>query len=83
MSSSSPYKNIFGVPGQGVHSLRIADIAIVDVGLTVLLGMAVSRASGWPIGPSTAASFVLGVVCHRLFCAETTIDKALFGVSST
>ena len=81
--SRCPYKNVFGAPGQGVHSLRIADIAVVDVGLTMLLGLIVSRASGWSFGPTTAACFLFGIVCHRVFCAETTVDKALFGGSGT
>jgi hypothetical protein len=31
------YKNILGVPGQGPHSYRIFNIAIVDVILTIIL----------------------------------------------
>ena len=77
--SMCPYKNMFGAPGTGVHSLRIANIAVVDVGLTVALAAVLSGAFGWRLGPTTAACFLLGIVCHRLFCAETTVDKALFG----
>ena len=30
------YKDILGVPGKGVHSFRIFNIAIVDVLLTII-----------------------------------------------
>ena len=31
------YKNALGRPGKGIHSYRIANIAVVDVALTVLM----------------------------------------------
>ena len=30
------YKNMFGKPGEGVHSIRLFDIAIIDVAFTFL-----------------------------------------------
>ena len=36
------YKNILGVPGNGVHSYRIFNIAIVDVILTVIVAYIIS-----------------------------------------
>jgi hypothetical protein len=31
------YSDIFGKPNQGIHSIRIFDIAIVDVLLTIIV----------------------------------------------
>ena len=73
------YKNLFGKIGEGVHSYRIANIAIVDVILTVL-GAALLNL----VFPSyrfltiLAALFLLGIILHRLFCVRTTVDRLLF-----
>jgi hypothetical protein len=36
------YKNFFGKPGEGAHSYRIFNIAIVDLGLTILVAYILS-----------------------------------------
>jgi hypothetical protein len=36
------YKDIFGIPGKGVHSYRFFNIAIVDVFLTLVLSYLLS-----------------------------------------
>ena len=36
------YKNILGVPGEGAHSYIIFNIAVVDVGLTVVAAYVIS-----------------------------------------
>jgi len=74
------YKNMLGEVGKGVHSYRIANIAIVDVIMTFLGAYII-----WAfIFPKYSYLFVLlmlfllGVILHRLFCVKTTIDKILF-----
>jgi hypothetical protein len=80
------YKNILGVPGEGAHSIRIFNIAIVDVLLTILLALAIHQVilerllnihyvSIWLV---IALCFLAGIIAHRLFCVRTTIDKLLF-----
>ena len=77
---SCPYKDLFGKVGEGVHSYRIFNIAIVDVLLTVLLAFVI-----YIINPKygfvtiLVFLFILGIVLHRIFCVRTTIDKLLFG----
>ena len=75
---SCPFQDVFGAPGSGVHKIRLADVAVVDVGLTVVMAAALSRAFGWPLGQTTLGCFLLGVLLHRLFCVRTTVDKMLF-----
>jgi accessory gene regulator protein AgrB len=41
------YKNMFGKPGEGAHSFRIFNIAIIDVLLTILLAFVISFLTGY------------------------------------
>ena len=75
--SSCPYKDILGVPGQGVHSYRFLDTAIVDYVLTIILAAAVTKFTGMPFVISTILMFVLGIVLHAVFCVPTNATKYL------
>ena len=72
------YRNIFGKPGEGVHSYRIFNIAIVDLGLTLLVAFGLSLVLKKPFALISSILLILGVVLHRLFCVRTTVDKILF-----
>ena len=72
------YRNALGVPGKGVHSIRIANIAIVDVILTIVGAYVISRLMQTSFVWTAAGFFLLGIILHRLFCVRTTIDKILF-----
>lgn len=72
------YKNILGVPGQGPHSYRIFNIAIVDVLLTLILAYIISYIYKISFVKTSITLFILGIVLHRIFCVRTTIDKLLF-----
>ena len=72
------YKNIFGTPGQGVHSYRIFNIAIVDVIMTIIAAYIISYIYKFSFIKSCVILFILGIILHRLFCVRTTIDKLLF-----
>ena len=69
------YRSIFGEPGTGAHSFRIFNIAVVDVVVTVLAAVLISRRHFWKV---LIALFVAGIVAHRLFCVRTTVDRMLF-----
>jgi len=72
------YKNILGVPGQGPHSYRIFNIAIVDVILTIILAYIISYIFKISFVKTSIILFILGILLHRVFCVRTTIDKLLF-----
>lgn len=72
------YKNILGVPGKGVHSYRIFNIAIVDVLLTLILAYIISYIFKKSFFWVSVILFILGIFLHRLFCVRTTVDKLLF-----
>lgn len=76
---SCPYKDSLGKVGEGVHSYRVFDIAIVDVILTVIGAVIINFfLPQYRFIVILAALFVTGIVMHRIFCVRTTIDKILF-----
>jgi hypothetical protein len=72
------YKNIFGEPGTGVHSIRLFNIAIVDLTLTVLLAYFISKAIKKNFWVILILTLLSGIVVHRLFCVNSTINKTIF-----
>ena len=73
------YKDILGKPGEGAHSYRIFNIAVVDVLLTMLLAFIIHFFfPKYPLIYILGFLFLLGIVAHRIFCVRTTVDKALF-----
>lgn len=74
------YRDIFGKVGEGVHSYRIFNIAIVDVVFTILAAYIIHL-----FNPKYGFIFVLvvlfitGIILHHLFCVRTTVDKLIFG----
>ena len=74
------YKDMLGKVGEGVHSYRIANIAIFDV-LGVILGAFFLHAlfPAYSTLYIMAILFVLGIIFHRIFCVRTTVDRWLFG----
>lgn len=75
------YKDIFGKVGEGVHSYRIFNIAVVDVIATIIVAYLLKifvfpKRSFLKL---TIILFLLGIILHRLFCVKTTIDKYIFG----
>ncbi len=72
------YKNILGAPGEGTHSYRIANIAIVDVALTFILALVLAKLFSWNYWITLLCLFLVGILLHRIFCVRTTVDKLLF-----
>jgi hypothetical protein len=73
------YKNFFGKVDTGVHSYRIANIAIVDVILTIIFAFVVHLLfNNYSFCFILIVLFLSSIVMHRLFCVRTTVDKFLF-----
>jgi hypothetical protein len=72
------YQNALGVPRQGVHSYRILNIAIADVGLLLMFALLLNYLTRLGYKRAVLISFVIGIVLHRIFCVRTTIDRILF-----
>ena len=74
------YKNLLGKVGEGVHSYRIANLAVVDILLTILLAFFIHLM--FPVyhfGYILLSVFLLGIILHHIFCVKTTVDKLIFG----
>ncbi len=80
MSLLCQYRHVLGVEGQGFHSYRVMNIAILDFIGTIVIAWLISIAFKIYFGYVLAAAFALGIVLHRLFCVNTTINKIIFGV---
>jgi hypothetical protein len=74
------YKNILGIPNEGIHSYRIGNIAIMDVIFTIILAIIIyyMNDSKFRFEYILAFLFILGIILHRIFCVRTTVDKLLF-----
>ena len=82
MSRSCPFKDIFGKPGTGVHSLRgPGNVAVVDTLLTIIGAFLISKYFQKPFLITLLLFFLLGELLHWVFCADTTFIlkvKSLF-----
>ena len=67
----------FGKVGEGVHSYRIFDIAIVDVISTIVGAFIIHLFLPFRFIYVLIALFLLGIILHRVFCVRTTIEKLL------
>ena len=72
------YKDILGKVGEGVHSIRIYDIAIIDVILTIIGAYFISKIFKLNFLNTLIILFILGIILHRIFCVRTKIDQLLF-----
>jgi hypothetical protein len=72
---------MFGKPGEGVHAIRVFDIAIIDVLATLLVAIVITLLTGWNLFAVSICLFVIGIVAHRLFCVKTKVDRLIFGTS--
>ena len=84
------YKNIFGQPNEGVHSIRIPfpglknGIALVDTVLTLLAAYLIvywmangGKVKYMKVGFVFLVLMVLSVVVHKMFCVDTPLTKLL------
>ena len=69
--------NLIGVPGEGIHSYRIFNVAYMDVIVVLLAAILIAWAMNWSYIKTIVGIFILGIVVHKLLCVGTTVDKAL------
>jgi hypothetical protein len=70
---------MFGKVGEGIHSYRIANIAIVDVIFTIIASYFIHLMfPAYKFVTIIFLLFLLGIFLHWLFCVNTTINKFLF-----
>ena len=74
---SCPYKDLFGAPGTGPHSIRFLGFAVVDTALTVLLALLTAFLTKTSFVANFVAWFVLGEVLHYAFGTNTAFLKLI------
>jgi hypothetical protein len=79
MQWAAQYKDIFGKPGEGLHAVRVCDIAIVDVLFTLLASMLLSKLFNVQVMYMFIILILLGIAMHAIFQVDTTINKLIFG----
>lgn len=70
------YRSIFGDPGEGVHSYRFFSIAIIDLVLTMIVAYYLPLYDKFT---NFILLLLLGIILHRIFCVNTTVNKYIFG----
>ena len=73
------YKNIFGKEGEGAHSIRFLNIAIVDVIMTIIGAFIISYLFNLSFLMVFTILMLVAIILHRIFCVNTTINKMIFG----
>lgn len=65
------YKNIFGVPNQGVHKLRIGPFAFVDLVGTLVVAGIIGYIFNVDVLLTFIILFIIAQFLHWLFCVNT------------
>ena len=72
------YKDIFGKVGEGAHSLRLFNIAVVDTLLTLVAAYIINLYLKSNLLVIFILLMVASILIHRAFCVETTLTKMFF-----
>jgi hypothetical protein len=71
------YSHLFGQPRRGAHSLRLFNIAVVDLGLTLVVAYILSIYTRYSFLSWTVILILLSLPIHYLFCVRTTLTVLL------
>jgi hypothetical protein len=69
------YKNIFGVPGKGIHAWKFHGTSLADYFLTIIAAFIITYFTKIPLVITTIVLFLLGIFFHYIFCLETQTVK--------
>lgn len=75
--ASCPYKHVFGIPGQGVHSWRVAGLPVVDVLGTVALAVWSSRYAPGPVIVHFIVWLIIAEAAHFAAGTQTAFWAAI------
>lgn len=70
---------MFGKPREGVHSIRVLDVAVVDLLLTILVASLIAYLMKWSYLWTNLGAIALGIGVHRAFCVNTKLNTLIFG----
>jgi hypothetical protein len=70
-------KNMFGAPNTGVHSLRLFNVAVVDLLATVVVAYIITVYTKYPLYYTLSGLLILALAVHKIFGVESTFNKVL------
>lgn len=70
-------KNTFGQPNEGLHSIRLFDIAVVDLLLTFVFSYVVAMIIDTDVLTVFIALLFIGTLLHLYLGVDTTIAKLI------
>lgn len=84
MTGLCKYSKIFGEPKIGAHTNRIGNIAVVDLGLTIIAALIITKYKYSKISINTFTKvfvilLLVGIILHELFCVNTRLNSLIFG----
>jgi hypothetical protein len=74
------FKHVFGKEGEGIHKYRFLNIAIFDFLATFFGAIIIAYIFKFNYIITIFVVFLVGILSHRLFCVNTTINKTIFGI---
>ncbi len=74
------FKYIFGKENEGIHSYRLFNLAIADIIMTIIGAFLISYFFKYNFLIILIILFIIGIILHRLFCVNTTVNKLIFGI---
>jgi uncharacterized membrane protein len=74
------YKDILGVPREGIHSIRVYDFAIVDFIMTFVGACIIAYFFKMNVFLVFLYLFILGEYLHILFCVDTKFLSIFFNL---
>jgi hypothetical protein len=75
------YKDIFGIPGTGIHSTRFFGLAFYDILFTVIGAVVLSKYyyTEFTWYYILGILLIIGKLFHLLFCVKTPITNLITG----
>jgi hypothetical protein len=74
---SCPYSTLLGIPGQGIHALRVGGLAFNDTIMTIIAAILTSYATGINVWLSMFLWFVVGEILHYGLGVDTAFLKMI------
>jgi|688.fasta_scaffold1010800_1 hypothetical protein len=72
------YRDVLGKPKQGFHK-HFLGVAIGDLVGTILVCVLIWKIFHVNFWLVLLIALLLGIILHRIFCVNTTINKSIFG----
>jgi hypothetical protein len=74
------YKDILGVPREGIHALRLYDFAVMDFLMTFIGACIIAYFFNMNVVFVFLYLFILGEYLHILFCVDTKFLSIFFNL---